>query len=94
MRHHLQAKRVGQALSSAGFEVLNRVVLNQVLVRAKTDEATLRVIEKVQKGGEVWFGSSVWQTRPAFRISLSSFRTEEVHINRLIDLLKSIGPEG
>lgn len=94
MQHHRQAQRVAQALSEAGFEVLNRVVLNQVLVRAKSDEATMRVLAKAQESGEVWFGGSVWQGRPAFRISLSSFRTQEVHISKLIKLLVAIGPTG
>lgn len=94
MQHHRQAQRVAQALSEAGFEVLNRVVLNQVLVRAKSDEATMRVLAKAQESGEVWFGGSVWQGRPAFRISLSSFRTQEAHISKLIKLLAAIGPTG
>ena len=93
-RHHQQAKRVAEALDIAGFEVLNDVVLNQVLVRGTNDEATKRILARAQESGIAWFGPSVWQERPAFRISVSSFRTEDIHIDRLIKLLTDIGPKG
>jgi glutamate/tyrosine decarboxylase-like PLP-dependent enzyme len=93
-RHHSQAQRIGTALREAGFEVLNRVVLNQVLVRGADDAATQSILKQVQESGTSWFGGSVWQERPAFRISLSSFRTEERHVDQLIDLLLRIGPKG
>lgn len=92
--HHAQARRIGEALASEGFEVLNRVVLNQVLVRGADDAATQRVLERVQQSGTAWFGGTVWRGRPAFRISLSSFRTKDDHVDRLIGLLRQIGPTG
>lgn len=93
-RHHDQAARIGAALREAGFEVLNRVVLNQVLVRGADDAATQMILKQVQDSGLSWFGGSVWQGRPAFRISLSSFRTEDRHVEQLINLLCRIGPDG
>ena len=93
-QHHAQAGAIASALKAAGFEVLNNVVLNQVLVRAADDEATVRVMKSVQDSGKAWFGGSVWQGRPAFRISLSSFRTQDRHVAALIDQLVSIGPKG
>lgn len=92
--HHLQAQRIASALSEAGFEVLNRVVLNQVLARGKDDAATQSILQQVQDSGTSWFGGSVWQDRPAFRISLSSFRTQDEHVDRLIALMQRIGPSG
>lgn len=93
-RHHHQAQRIGVALRAAGFEVLNRVVLNQVLVRGVDDAATKSILKQVQESGISWFGGSIWQDRPAFRISLSSFRTEDRHVDQLIALLQRIGPAG
>ncbi|CUH86770.1 L-2,4-diaminobutyrate decarboxylase [Phaeobacter sp. CECT 5382] len=93
-RHHIQAERIGDALRAAGFEVLNRVVLNQVLVRGANDTATQSILKQVQESGTSWFGGTVWQDRPAFRISLSSFRTEDRHVDQLVDLLHRIGPMG
>ena len=92
-RHCALAKRVAEGLSNAGYTVLNDVVLNQVLVRADSDEQTRTIVQAAQQSGEVWFGPSVWQGRPAFRISVSSWRTEERHINRLIDLLARLKRE-
>ena len=93
-RHHEQARRIATALDEAGFEVLNRAVLNQVLVRGQDDAATQAILAQVQNSGTSWFGGTVWQGRPAFRISLSSFRTEERHVDQLIDLLVRIGAKG
>ncbi|WP_122074302.1 pyridoxal-dependent decarboxylase [Pseudophaeobacter sp. EL27] len=93
-RHHKQARRIVAALDEAGFEVLNRVVLNQVLVRGQDDAATQAILAQVQNSGTSWFGGTVWQDRPAFRISLSSFRTEERHVDQLMNLLVQIGAKG
>ncbi|KVU55611.1 pyridoxal-dependent decarboxylase [Burkholderia ubonensis] len=89
-RHCALASRVATGLRAAGYDVLNRVVLNQVLVRAATDAQTVAIREAAQASGEVWFGPTVWQGRPAFRISVSSWRTEEAHVDRLVDLLAGL----
>jgi glutamate/tyrosine decarboxylase-like PLP-dependent enzyme len=86
-RHCRQARRIADGLSAAGFTVLNRVALNQVLVRDVSDEATIAVLRAAQQSGETWFGPTVWRGRPAFRISVSSWRTTDGHIDRLIELL-------
>ena len=89
-RHCAQASRIAEGLRSAGYDVVNRVVLNQVLVRAATDEQTVTIRQAAQASGEVWFGSTVWQGRPAFRISVSSWRTQDEHVDRLVDLLTAL----
>lgn len=89
-RHCAQAARVADGLRAAGYDVLNRVVLNQVLARAGTDDETAAILEAAQASGDVWFGATVWQGRPAFRISVSSWRTEDAHIDRLVALLTAL----
>ncbi|KVN76084.1 pyridoxal phosphate-dependent decarboxylase family protein [Burkholderia ubonensis] len=89
-RHCALASRVATGLRAAGYDVLSRVVLNQVLVRAATDAQTVAIREAAQASGDVWFGPTVWQGRPAFRISVSSWRTEEAHVDRLVDLLAGL----
>jgi glutamate/tyrosine decarboxylase-like PLP-dependent enzyme len=86
-RHCAQAARIAEGLRAGGFQVLNRVVINQVLVRADTDEQTVAIMKAAQASGEVWFGATVWQSRPAFRISVSSWRTADEHVEQLIELL-------
>jgi glutamate/tyrosine decarboxylase-like PLP-dependent enzyme len=89
-RHCAQAARLAEGLKDAGFDVLNRVVLNQVIVRGRDDNETARIRLAVEQSGEAWFGPSVWQGRPAFRLSVSSWRTEDRHIDRLIAQMKSL----
>lgn len=86
-RHIRQAGRVAEALYAGGYQVLNRVRLNQVLVRADSDEQTAAILKAAQDSGEVWFGATVWQGRPAFRLSVSSWRTTDADIETLINLL-------
>lgn len=90
-RHCAQARRIGGALAGAGFEVLNRVALNQVLFRCATDDATHALRAAVQASGEAWFGATVWQGRPALRISVSSWRTRDEDIEALVRLVVRLG---
>jgi glutamate/tyrosine decarboxylase-like PLP-dependent enzyme len=76
-RNCRQAKRFAALLSDAGFDVLNDVVLNQVLVSFGAPAATLRVIEAIQEDGTCWCGSTVWQGHTAMRISVCSAATTD-----------------
>ncbi len=86
-RHCDEAGWLAARLREGGFDVLNRVVLNQVLVRCGDDERTAQVRQTVLDTGAGWFGNTVWQGRPAFRISLSSWRTRHEDVIRLADAL-------
>src|SRR5207248_6540298 len=69
-------------LSAAGYEILNDVTLNQVLVRFGDDAATRRVIAGLQADGTCWCGGTVWQGRTAMRISVSSWATTEQDVEQ------------
>jgi glutamate/tyrosine decarboxylase-like PLP-dependent enzyme len=69
------ARRFAAGLKAAGFEVLNEVVINQVLVSFGSPEKTLRTIARLQADGTCWCGSTVWQGQTAMRISVSSWAT-------------------
>jgi glutamate/tyrosine decarboxylase-like PLP-dependent enzyme len=84
-RHIAQAARLASRLRASGFDVVNRVVLNQVLVRGASDEQTLAIRLAVEASGEAWFGPTVWRGRPAFRLSVSSWRTLDNDIDRLVE---------
>lgn len=77
------AVRFAVQLSAAGFEILNDVVLNQVLVAFGDAARTQRVIEAVQADGTCWAGITEWQGRTAMRISVSSWATTtaDVHLS-------------
>jgi glutamate/tyrosine decarboxylase-like PLP-dependent enzyme len=69
------ARSFADGLRARGFDVLNDVVINQVLVSFGTDEATHAVIEQIQRDGTCWCGGTEWHNRAAMRISVSSWAT-------------------
>ena len=77
------ARRFASGLRSAGCEILNDVVLNQVLVSFGDAGTTLRVIDRIQREGTCWCGPTTWQGRTAMRISVSSWATtaEDVELS-------------
>ena len=81
-RNCRQARRFADGLASAGFEILNDVVLNQVLVSFGTPETTRQVISAVQADGTCWCGGTVWQGRCAMRISVCSWATTDEDVER------------
>ncbi len=76
-RHCAQARMFAEGLKAAGYEVLNDVVLNQVLVSFGEPAKTLELIRKIQEDGTCWCGGTVWQGRTAMRISVSSWATTD-----------------
>lgn len=88
-RHCNEAAWLADRLRESGFDVLNRVVLNQLLVRCGTDERTAQIRQSVIDTGAGWFGTTVWQGRPALRISLSSWRTGHQDVARLAEALSA-----
>jgi glutamate/tyrosine decarboxylase-like PLP-dependent enzyme len=78
------AVRFADGLSRAGFQVLNEVVLNQVLVSFGDAAETRRVIAEVQRDGTCWCGGTEWQGHTAMRISVSCYQTTEEDIDRSV----------
>jgi glutamate/tyrosine decarboxylase-like PLP-dependent enzyme len=76
------ATRFADGLQAAGYEILNAVELNQVLVAFGDGERTRRVIAAVQGEGTCWCGGTVWQGRTAMRISVSSWATTADDVER------------
>jgi len=69
-------------LEHAGFKILNKVSLNQVLVSFGDAELTNRIIKKIQDDGTCWCGGTVWKGMTAMRISVSSWMTTQEDIER------------
>jgi glutamate/tyrosine decarboxylase-like PLP-dependent enzyme len=88
------AKNFAQGLRNAGFEVLNDVVLNQVLVSFGSAEETQRVIAEVQRDGTCWCGGTQWQGRTAMRISLSSWATTDEDVELSLAAIIRIAKSG
>jgi len=77
------ARRFAEGLRDAGYDILNDVVINQVLVSFGSPARTRAVINAVQREGVCWCGVSEWQGRTAMRISISSWATtaEDVELS-------------
>ena len=65
------AKRMAEDLQSGGYEILNEVAVNQVLVSFGSPEKTKAVIARIQEESVCWCGGTEWQGRAAMRISIS-----------------------
>jgi glutamate/tyrosine decarboxylase-like PLP-dependent enzyme len=76
------ARRFAAGLRAAGYQILNDVVINQVLVSFGSPEKTLRTLARLQAEGTCWCGSTVWQGHTAMRISVSSWVTSEDDVER------------
>ncbi len=76
------AVQFAEGLANAGYEVLNDVVLNQVLVKFGNADTTLKVVKAIQDDGTCWCGSTVWQGHTAMRISVSSWRTTQDDVEK------------
>ena len=71
----------------AGFEIVNDVVLNQVVVAFGDAERTSRVIAAIQEEGTCWAGITIWQGRTAMRISVISWATTDADVERSIEAI-------
>lgn len=80
---HQRALEFAEALRKIeGFEVLNEVVFNQVLVQCKSDEMTAKTMQRIQELRECWVGGSTWFGRKVIRISVCSWATTPEDIRR------------
>ena len=87
------ALRFAEKLKSAGHQILNDVVINQVLVSFGSASKTREVIRRVQQSGTCWCGGTVWHGNTAMRISVSSWVTTEEDIDRSADAVIRIAQD-
>ncbi len=92
-------------LENAGFKILNKVTLNQVLVsfgpdshlpagrQGRDGDLTNRIIKKIQDDGTCWCGGTVWKGITAMRISVSSWMTTTEDIERSAAAIVRIAKE-
>lgn len=81
------ARRFAVGLEKAGFEILNEVCLNQVLVSFGDDSRTRRVIDAIQADGTCWCGVTVWQGHTAMRISVSNWSTTPADVDASLEAI-------
>ncbi|HLO58150.1 MAG TPA: aminotransferase class V-fold PLP-dependent enzyme [Bacteroidales bacterium] len=82
-----------EKLKNAGFEILNDVVLNQVMVSFGNDEDNSRIIRRIQEEGTCWCGGTKWHNQSAMRISISSWQTTTEDVDRCAEIMIRIAKE-
>jgi glutamate/tyrosine decarboxylase-like PLP-dependent enzyme len=87
------AAHFADGLSAAGYQILNDVVLNQVLVSFGDAATTREVIAAIQADGTCWCGGTVWQGQTAMRISVSCWATTEEDVQQSLDAMLRIAGE-
>ena len=87
------ATRFAEGLHAAGYEILNEVVINQVLVSFGDAETTRRVVAAIQAEGTCWAGATVWRGQTAMRISVSSWATTEQDVERSLEAMIRVAAE-
>ncbi len=83
---HLHAKRMSEGLTKAGFELINDVVFNQVLIKCSSPDLTKSVLASVQQSRIAWCGGSMWADIPVIRISVCSWATTAEDVDKTIAL--------
>jgi len=87
-RHCRQAQMLAKGIDGKnGIKVLNTVALNQVLCTTNGDETPADFTARMNATGKLWFGQTVWKGKPAFRLSVSCWRTTDADIERAISVL-------
>jgi glutamate/tyrosine decarboxylase-like PLP-dependent enzyme len=84
------ARRFADGLKAEGYQILNEVVLNQVLVSFGDPETTQRVIAGIKADGTCWCGGTVWQDQTAMRISVCSWATTDEDVEKSLDAMLRI----
>ncbi len=82
-----------EGLRGAGYTILNDVVLNQVVVTFGDAEANKRVIAGIQEDGTSWCGPTIWQGKPAMRISVSSWATTANDVENSLEAMLRVAAQ-
>lgn len=90
-RHCHLAERAALRLGEhPGFEVLNDIHSNQVVVACvEGDALTMKVLEQVQAGAKVYPSHGEWAGRKVIRISISNYAMHDEHIDLLCNELEA-----
>lgn len=81
---HERAVQFSRELHEQGFNILNDVVFNQVLVGFDDESLAPQLIERIQASGECWVGGGTWDAKPVIRISVCSWATTPEDITRSV----------
>ncbi|MCC3859834.1 pyridoxal phosphate-dependent decarboxylase family protein [Pseudemcibacter aquimaris] len=77
-------------LEKLGFTIMNDVVINQIVfcLNDNDDERLDRIFKRVNDSGKAWFGSTKWQDRTVYRMSIISHETTKDDLMVALDAIK------
>lgn len=81
---HHQAIYFAKCAKNEGFEILNDVVFNQVILRCQSDALTNETLVQIQSSGICWCGGAIWQERAIIRVSVCSWATSKRDIEQSV----------
>lgn len=81
------ATQFAHGFSEAGYEVMNDVVLNQVVINFGSEKANLAIMDAVQKEGTCWVGQTHWKGTTAMRISVSNWQTNSQDVEQSLAII-------
>jgi glutamate/tyrosine decarboxylase-like PLP-dependent enzyme len=93
----LASHMAARLVADEHVELLNDVVLNQVLVRFRSDAGaniTNEVMAAAQSEGTSWMSGTTWNGEAAMRISVCNWRTTDEDIHRSADALLAVAGYG
>jgi len=76
-----------------GFDVVNEVVLNQVLVRVGDADFTNRLERAIQEDGTCWLGGTTWRGERLLRIAVSNWSTTPDDVDRVVAAIARLRSE-
>lgn len=74
---HQRAVQFANGLRKAGFEILNDVSFNMIIVHYQDNETTRSILKEIQEQRVCWCGGAVWHGKDVIRISVCSWATTE-----------------
>lgn len=98
-RHVALARRVGEQIAASGdFELMEQPVINVVCFRyrpsgapdAGLDELNRRLGQAVIDDGRVYFGTTVYAGKVAFRPAICNWRTREEDVDLILPVLREL----
>jgi glutamate/tyrosine decarboxylase-like PLP-dependent enzyme len=84
------AQKFADALSKEGYEILNDVIINQVLVSFGSAEENEKIINEIQQDGTCWVGGSKLKGKSMMRISVSSWATTDEDVDKSLNVIIKI----
>ncbi|MCG8572041.1 MAG: aminotransferase class V-fold PLP-dependent enzyme [Spirochaetes bacterium] len=81
---HKRALQFAKELTSHGFQILNKVYFNQVLVCCENDNITKATLENIQQQRVCWCGGAHWHGKAVIRISVCSWATTTKDVSKSV----------